>query len=589
MPHPRIPLAPMDQPNAFTSTASKSLVFPSSPSKAAGNASKSITGCASKSVTGSMSMAPPKRMLSRVAAGHAAKGGDAICAADHGEDGKPRTILKKLDEIELEAYTSLSTEYAEDPVHDFVPEFFGVRKDGDGKFIRISNILHDFSQPKVMDIKLGVRTYLESECDNPKLRPDLYEKMEKMYPHEVTSSEREVKAITKHRWMSVRDSNSTIGSLGYRIDGVAGYRRKARQEIDDELTAVRSSDDTCRILRAFAEAAATDDGEMSGGVDGHHIATELIEQLRRMSEVLKTSPFVSGREFIGSSILVVADATGRTGVFWIDFAKTHAVPEGMAVTHRDLWEPGNHEDGIVLGLENLINSLSSVSQILDSGMGRLSDGSPAHPSRRRRIAQSLGRVGQKLGLRPRKAHTPSAEIFSDMSLLSALPGLTGVVAEENGRIWAAGARVVATVGTAAAGAAAGAVAAAGAAAEGVTVVVDAGGEVVKVVGTTAVEVTAAGVAGVAAAGEAVAGVVERGASEAHHLARQGTELARHGTKTLQRAGSRGFSAAAKPASRIGSAVAFGATFRPWGCGRSGMLKQMAREEAEDHQNNLACA
>eukprot|EP00747_Dinoflagellata_sp_TGD_P155576 gnl/TRDRNA2_/TRDRNA2_177592_c0_seq5.p1 gnl/TRDRNA2_/TRDRNA2_177592_c0~~gnl/TRDRNA2_/TRDRNA2_177592_c0_seq5.p1 ORF type:complete len:548 (+),score=118.57 gnl/TRDRNA2_/TRDRNA2_177592_c0_seq5:102-1745(+) len=545
-----------------------------------------MAACASKSITGSMSMAAPKRQLSRVAAGHASKGGDAICAADaDGEDGKPRTILKKMDETEFEVYTSLSMEYADDPVHDFVPEYFGVRKDADGKFIRIANILHDFCQPKVMDVKLGIRTYLETECDNPKPRPDLYEKMVKMYPHELRSSDHEAKAVTKHRWMSVRDSNSTIGTLGYRIDGVAGYRRRARQEIDDELVAACSRDDTCCVFRAFAEAAATDDGETPGGPDGHRIAAQLLEQLRQMNEALKKSPFIRDREFIGSSILLVADATGRTGVFWIDFAKTHLVPEGMTITHQRPWEQGNHEDGIILGLDNLIESWSKVSQVLDIDMHGQS-GHP-HPSKRRRFAESLTRFETE-ALRP-ELDSPRASTFTDMSLLSALPSLTGVVAQENGRIWAAGKLVVNTVGSVAAGTAAGAAAVAGAAVEGVTVVADAGGEVVKVVGTAAADATAAGLVGVTAAGEVVVGAVAAGTNEAQQLVQNGTILARQSSRAVRRAGSRSLSSAAQPAAKIGSVLTRGMHFRPWGCGRSGVLKQAALEEAEDAQNNLACA
>ena len=45
--------------------------------------------------------------------------------------------------------------------------------------------------PCVMDIKVGIRTFLEDEVSNPKLRPDLLKKMDKLDPSAATAEERE--------------------------------------------------------------------------------------------------------------------------------------------------------------------------------------------------------------------------------------------------------------------------------------------------------------------------------------------------------------------------------------------------------------
>jgi 1D-myo-inositol-triphosphate 3-kinase len=299
-----------------------------------------------------------RRKFDVVASGHASKGGPSILAED-GEDGKPGTILKQLDKIEYEVYDRLHKVYKDDAIHGVVPEFGGVvdAHDDDGKpvrLIRIANVLHDFYSPKVMDVKIGLRTFLESECKNKKLRPDLFERMEEMYPAELTDMERAAKAITKHRWMTVRDKSTTISSLGYRIDGIAGFRRMSQDEMDKQLQEVTTREDAAKVFQQFAEVAATDDFNQ---VDGHtqlFVAERIRQRLCDLHTALNKSRFVKGHEFIGSSILICADAYGHFGVSWIDFAKTQEVEK--EITHRDPWEMGNREDGIIFGVEQLIET-----------------------------------------------------------------------------------------------------------------------------------------------------------------------------------------------------------------------------------------
>ena len=60
-----------------------------------------------------------------------------------------------------------------------------------------------------MDIKMGMRTFLESEINNSKLRADLYQKMVKIDPKEPTEAENAAGAITKLRYMQFREREST--------------------------------------------------------------------------------------------------------------------------------------------------------------------------------------------------------------------------------------------------------------------------------------------------------------------------------------------------------------------------------------------
>eukprot|EP00747_Dinoflagellata_sp_TGD_P098088 gnl/TRDRNA2_/TRDRNA2_167338_c0_seq1.p1 gnl/TRDRNA2_/TRDRNA2_167338_c0~~gnl/TRDRNA2_/TRDRNA2_167338_c0_seq1.p1 ORF type:complete len:402 (-),score=60.13 gnl/TRDRNA2_/TRDRNA2_167338_c0_seq1:45-1250(-) len=324
--------------------------------------------------------ATKRRYMSRVAAGHAARGGSPLLL-DLDGNGDPVAILKPLDEAEGSTYDRLWNSSESDPIHSFVAKFEGVVNDVDEnglpcKYCRMSNLLHRFRQPKVMDVKLGVRTFLEAECDNKKFRNDLFVRMLQLYPDEVTEEDRSRAGVTKLRWMSLRDTSSTIRQLGFRIDGIAGSDRWNKGDLDDELTKIMSRNEARSAFTCFVEVAATDCGQEPNGASPVHIAECMLQRLRAIREAFQASNFVRQHECIGTSILLVADAHGNTGCFWIDFGKTRLVPNGGELSHRAAWAPGmdNHEDGILTGLDSMVEVWTEVHELLRRNSQRSAHG-----------------------------------------------------------------------------------------------------------------------------------------------------------------------------------------------------------------------
>lgn len=64
-------------------------------------------------------------------------------------------------------------------------------------------------------------------------------------------------------------------------------------------------------------------------------------------------------QLIGSSLLFVHDTT-KANVWLIDFGKTVPVPNGLTIDHKSPWEVSNHEDGYLIGVQNLIDIFSDV-------------------------------------------------------------------------------------------------------------------------------------------------------------------------------------------------------------------------------------
>lgn len=79
-----------------------------------------------------------------------------------------------------------------------------------------------------------------------------------------------------------------------------------------------------------------------------------IQRLKAIRATLECSDFFQTHEVIGSSLLFVHDRC-QASVWLIDFAKTVVLPEDIKITHGSIWSVGNHEDGYLIGINNLID------------------------------------------------------------------------------------------------------------------------------------------------------------------------------------------------------------------------------------------
>lgn len=79
---------------------------------------------------------------------------------------------------------------------------------------------------------------------------------------------------------------------------------------------------------------------------------------------MEHSEFFQKHEIIGSSLLFLHDR--RHASCWlIDFAKTDTLPDDIKITHKKNWEVGNHEDGYLIGLNNIIELFTAVAKEMD--------------------------------------------------------------------------------------------------------------------------------------------------------------------------------------------------------------------------------
>ncbi|EGT37803.1 hypothetical protein CAEBREN_28525 [Caenorhabditis brenneri] len=257
----------------------------------------------------------------------------------------PHTLYKKqcANCGEGRAYKNISKDAA---LNGFTPKYYNELEKNEEHFIEIEDLLQQFADPTktaIMDIKIGTRTFLESEVSNTKKRADLYEKMVAIDNDEPTEEERKLGAITKLRYMQFRERESSTAQLGFRIEAA----KRLEGALEKNFKKVRTVEDVTTTFMDFF------------GTQRSRVRQQLIERLKEMRKAIEHSTFFNTHEVVGSSILIVYD-TEKVGCWMIDFAKSSPVPNGRTLNHRTSWVPGNNEDGYLIGIDNLVKILEEL-------------------------------------------------------------------------------------------------------------------------------------------------------------------------------------------------------------------------------------
>jgi len=269
-------------------------------------------------------------------------------------------LTKDVPSCELDAYRAV--EHSD--LARWFPAFRHPEKSEHVVSLDIADLTAGLDSPCVMDIKLGTRTFLESEVSTTKKRTDLALKLHKICP-ELLSEEELTEGITKVSYMIQREKLSSSAVFGFRIEGM--YVDAGSFEFDAKRT--NTSEQLKTTFRHFAQGSTS-------------LLSEFLVQLEQLRAALEGSPWFATHELVGSSLLLVYDSSSLCDgegseiapgpaesppiVRMIDFAKTNPVPDGRRLTHRDEWVLGNHEDGYLTGLDALINLVGEVrSEVLN--------------------------------------------------------------------------------------------------------------------------------------------------------------------------------------------------------------------------------
>ena len=195
------------------------------------------------------------------------------------EEDPAGILVKEGTSHEKAIYEALQAE----TLREFTPRYHGHMENGALTLLRLGDETAKCKRPCVMDIKLGTRTFVESEVEKLQPRRDLAVKIKAIDPDALAAEEdpdRGGPGVTKLRYMQFRDATSSSATLGFRVEGIR-VEQKSYAE--------------CKQLRTPQQLVAA----LSWYVSGREaLRRALLEQLLALRDACEHSEWLFGHELV---------------------------------------------------------------------------------------------------------------------------------------------------------------------------------------------------------------------------------------------------------------------------------------------------
>jgi len=246
--------------------------------------------------------------------------------------------------------------FSKSAIGPFMPKLKDVTDSlGKRMIIEMEDLTHEVAGGAcLMDIKMGTRTFTEEDANSVEIRDDFLAKMDKVKPDEATPAERAAGGITKMRYLQFREASTTTSTLGFRIDAV--------RLPDNNTNPIPDND----ALRKVATPQQVREAMVQYVQRRPEVVEAFLQELKSLRTTLESCPDFMSHSFIRSSLLFVySDESDAAVVRIIDLPKVSSADREL--THRSPWSVGNHEDGYLAGLDNMVTLFEELRGAMGSG------------------------------------------------------------------------------------------------------------------------------------------------------------------------------------------------------------------------------
>jgi len=260
---------------------------------------------------------------------------------------KNGTLLKLTDKKEHAMYQALHAT----PCGAFLPKLHDAQASGSKRVVlELEDLVHGLEQPCMMDVKMGLRTFTESDAHDMTIRGDMLAKLVKIAPDAASEEEKAAGGVVKLRYLQFREQTTTTRTLGFRVEAVQ------LSEPFDTTNVPSPAELKLYATREQVRAAIAEYLQRR-----RPLLTSFLQQLKDLRSALEGCTVFQQHSFIRSSLLFVYDGVqNTTQLRMIDLPKVSsagvdAQDAPVMLNHRIPWEEGNHEDGYLYGVDNLID------------------------------------------------------------------------------------------------------------------------------------------------------------------------------------------------------------------------------------------